>query len=251
MNKSNLLIIIFLVAIAVIMVNCSSHYDVVIKGGMIYNGSGNPPYQADIGITNGNIKTMGNIEKSGKINIDAKGLFVTPGFIDIHTHCSIGLQNNETKSATNYLTQGVTTVVTGNCGSGTYKVREYFSKLDSQGIGPNVVHLIGHGTIRRVVMGQEAREPTEEEIGQMKSLISQGMEEGAVGFSTGLFYTPGSYTKTDEIVELARKVKEYNGIYATHIRDESNYTIGLRESIKEAITIGEEAVAQVHYLTEN
>ena len=241
MNKSNLIIAIFLVATALIMVNCSSSYDVVIMDGMIYDGSGNPPYQADIGITNGRIKAIGHIEKSGKINIDAKGLFVTPGFIDIHTHCDSGLQNKEKKSAKNYLTQGVTTVVTGNCGNGTYKVREYFSKLDSQGIGPNVAHLIGHGTIRRVVMGREARKPTEEEIRQMKTLIARGMEEGAVGFSTGLFYAPGSYAKTEEIIELAREVKEYNGFYATHIRDESNYTIGLKESIKEAITIGEEA----------
>jgi N-acyl-D-amino-acid deacylase len=135
--------------------------------------------------------------------------------------------------------QGVTTVVTGNCGGGTYKVQEFFQKLEEQGIGPNVIHLVGHGTIRGHVLDQEDREPTEEELERMKKYLSQGMEEGAAGFSTGLFYVPGSYAKTEEIIELAHVAKNFDGIYATHIRDESNYTIGLIEAIKEAIAVGE------------
>ncbi|UCE22395.1 MAG: D-aminoacylase [Candidatus Aminicenantes bacterium] len=241
LNKLNFIISLLLGTFALLLVSCAPSYDVVISGGLVYDGTGSAPYEADIGIKDGIIRTIGNIKTSGNVNIDAEGLFVVPGFIDIHTHCDRGLQMDELKNAKNYLTQGVTTVVTGNCGGGTYRVEEFFSKLDSQGIGPNVIHLVGHGTVRREVMGQEAREPTADELDQMKKLIAQGMEEGAVGFSTGLFYAPGSFAKTEEIVELAFTVKEFNGIYASHIRDESNYTIGLKESIKEAIEVGERA----------
>ena len=219
----------------------STSYDVVIKGGTIYDGMGRTPFVADIGVANGTIKTIGNIETTGGSTIDAKGLIVSPGFIDMHTHCDSGLQSEKGKNVKNYLMQGVTTVVTGNCGGGTYRIEEFFSKLESRGVGLNVIHLVGHGTIRRIVMGQEAREPTDEELKRMKQLLAQGMAEGAAGFSTGLFYTPGNYAKTDEIVEMAHVVKQYDGIYATHIRDESNYTIGLKEAIKEAIAVGKKA----------
>ncbi len=241
LNKLNFIISLLLGTVAFLLVSCAPSYDVVISGGLVYDGTGITPYEADIGIKDGVIRTIGKIKTSGNVNIAAEGLYVAPGFIDIHTHCDYGLQVDELKNAKNYLTQGVTTVVTGNCGGGTYRVEEFFSKLESQGVGPNVIHLVGHGTIRREVMGQEAREPTADELEEMKKLIAQGMEGGAVGFSTGLFYAPGSFAKTEEIVELARAVKEYSGIYASHIRDESNYTIGLKESIKEAIEVGERA----------
>lgn len=241
LNKHSFIISLLLGVCALLLVSCSPSYDVVITGGLICDGTGSAPYEADIGIKGGQLKTIGQIRISGNVNIDAEGLFVAPGFIDIHTHCDRGLQVDELKNAKNYLTQGVTTVVTGNCGGGTYRVEEFFSKLDSQGMGPNVIHLVGHGTIRSAVMGQEAREPTSDELDQMKKLIAQGMEGGAAGFSTGLFYAPGSFAKTEEIIELALTVKEYSGIYASHIRDESNYTVGLKESIKEAIEVGERA----------
>ncbi|MGD2201555.1 MAG: amidohydrolase family protein, partial [Candidatus Bathyarchaeota archaeon] len=241
LNKHNFIISLLSGVVALLLVSCSPSYDIVVSDGMVYDGTGSVPYEADIGIRDGQIKTIGQIRTSGSENIDAEGLLVAPGFIDIHTHCDRGLQVDELKSAKNYLTQGVTTVVTGNCGGGTYQVDEFFSKLDLQGTGANVIHLVGHGTVRRGVMGQEARNPTTEELEQMKKLIAQGMEGGAAGFSTGLFYAPGSFAQTEEIVELARTVKEYNGIYATHIRDESNYTIGLKASIKEAIAVGEQA----------
>jgi N-acyl-D-aspartate/D-glutamate deacylase len=233
--------LIFIVLLALFMGACSSSYDVVIKGGTIYDGMGGTPYAADIGVANGVIKTIGNIKASSGPTIDAKGMIVTPGFIDMHTHCESGLRTEKGKDAKNYLMQGVTTVVTGNCGGGTYRVEEFFSNIESQGIGLNVIHLVGHGTIRGSVMGQEAREPTDEELEQMKQRLAQGMEEGAAGLSSGLFYAPGSYAKTDEVIELARVVKPYDGIYATHIRDESNYTIGLVEAVKEAIAVGEQA----------
>jgi N-acyl-D-amino-acid deacylase len=220
---------------------CSSSYDVVIKNGTIYDGTGAPPFVGDIGVADGMIKTIGAIKKTAALTIDAAGSVVSPGFIDMHTHCDSGLLTEKGKNAKNYLTQGVTTVVTGNCGGGTFRVQEFFGKLETQGIGLNVVHLIGHGTIRAIVMGQEARAPTDEELDRMKKLLVQGMEEGAAGLSTGLFYAPGSYAKTDEIIGLARVVKKYDGLYATHIRDESDYTVGLKEAIREAVTIGEQA----------
>jgi N-acyl-D-aspartate/D-glutamate deacylase len=237
-TKKNIFILSLL---ALFLMGCSTSYDVVIKGGMIYDGKGGAQRGADLGITDGIIKKIGKIKTSGGLIIDAKGKIVAPGFIDIHTHCESGLQRERGKDAKNYLMQGVTTVVTGNCGGGTYRVEEFFSKLESQGIGLNVIHLIGHGTIRASVMGQEDRKPTDEEMEQMKKLLAQGMAEGAAGFSTGLFYAPGSYAKTEEIIELAKIVKTYDGIYTTHIRDESNYNIGLKEAIREAIAVGEQA----------
>jgi N-acyl-D-amino-acid deacylase len=225
--------------IIITVISCSSNYDIVIKNGTIYDGSDNPPITADIGIKNGQIKTIGKINNSGKITINAENLIVAPGFIDVHTHCDRSILNSDLSNAKNYLTQGVTTVVTGNCGGGTYQVGEFFRKLDSLGIGVNVIHLIGHGTVRQAVMGQEAREPTTEELDQMKQLVSDGMKEGAAGISSGLFYSPGSFAKIYEIIELAKVVKQTDGIYASHVRDESNYNIGVKESIKEALVVGE------------
>ena len=170
----------FLLCISLLILGgCSSSFDIVIRGGMIYDGTGDTPFEADIGIKDGHIEAIGEIKRAGKTNIDAQGLFIAPGFIDIHTHCDRGLIREEGRSAKNYLTQGVTTVVTGNCGGGTYKVKEFFSELEDFGTGPNVIHLIGHGTIRREAMGQEDREPSDEELDRMKELMTQGMEEGA------------------------------------------------------------------------
>ncbi|RLD21481.1 MAG: hypothetical protein DRI71_08870 [Bacteroidetes bacterium] len=230
-----------LVALSIFFISCSPDYDLVIEDGIIYDGLGGAPYIANIAVKDGKIVKIGDFKADGLNVIDAKGFMVSPGFIDIHTHIDRGIVKPEGSSVQNYLTQGVTTVVTGNCGSGTWKVTNYFNRLDSIGIGPNVIHLVGHGTIRRSVMGQEDREPTAEELAEMKSLIAQGMQEGALGLSSGLFYAPGSFAKTEEVVDLARTVKEYQGIYASHIRDESNYTTGLVASIEEAIEIGEKA----------
>ena len=233
--------LLFLLIIACSTLQCTRDYEVVISGGTIYDGSGDAPFVADIGISDGIIQAIGKINPGKSKEIDATGLIISPGFIDMHTHCDWGLKTPGMSDAQNYLKQGVTTVVTGNCGSGTYKVTEFFNHLDSIGIGPNVVHLIGHGTVRRTVMGQEDRAPTDDEMEEMKELFAIGMKGGAAGFSTGLFYAPGSYSETNEIIELGKEVRAYQGIYASHIRDEGKFTVGLIASIEEAIAIGEAA----------
>ncbi len=226
-----------------IVFSCKTqNYDVIIFGGTIIDGSGSPGYNADIGITDGKIQKIGKLKRSQGIQIiDAAGKIVAPGFIDIHTHSDNGIRDQQRKNALNYLTQGVTTLVGGNCGGGTYDVSDYFLKLEEQGIGPNIVHLVGHGTIRQAVMEYEDRAPNKEEMEEMKSLVEKAMLEGALGLSSGLFYAPGSYARTEELIELCKVVKKYNGIYASHLRDESNYSIGLVSAIEEAIEIGEKS----------
>ncbi len=223
------------------LISCSKPYDAVILGGTIIDGTGSKGYPADIGIQKDIILTIGTLKASeGQKVIDAQGKYVVPGFIDIHTH-SDNIRNKKLKEALNYLTQGVTTMVTGNCGSGTFEVAEFFSTLEEQGIGTNIVHLVGHGTVRQAVMKNANRAPTEEEMQHMKSLVEKAMQEGATGLSTGLFYAPGSYAKTQEIIELTNVVKKHRGFYASHIRDESDYTVGLKAAITEAIDIGEKS----------
>jgi N-acyl-D-aspartate/D-glutamate deacylase len=242
MIKVQMKYVLFLVCLCVFIGGCSQQtYDIVIQDGTIIDGSGNVAYQANLGISDGTIIKIGKIKASqGTQTIDAEGKYVVPGFIDMHTHCE-NIRGEKRKEALNYLTQGVTTVVSGNCGSGTYKVEEYFNRLKEQGIGVNVVHLVGQGAVRFAVLKNADRAPTAEELDEMRSIVDLSMKEGAVGLSTGLFYAPGSYAETDEVIALCEVVKQYDGIYATHIRDESSYTIGLEASIREAIEIGEKS----------
>lgn len=240
-------ILIILILSAGLFLSCTnSHFDIVITNGTVYDGTGNAPVAADIGITADSIAGIGkNLLKRGAIVIDAGNLIVAPGFIDIHTHCDGEILTDGMNSVKNYLTQGVTTVVTGNCGSGTYEVDKFFRQIDSVGTGVNIVHLVGHNKIRSKVMGMDNREPTATELEEMKKLVAVGMEGGAAGISNGLFYTPCSYSSTGEVVELAKVAKAYDGFYATHIRDESNYNVGLEEAVKEAISVGEQTGIRV------
>ncbi len=217
-------------------------FDLVITGGTVIDGSGSPGVPADVAVQGDRIAAIGKIGAArGRRAFDASGMCVVPGFIDMHTHGDRRILDENGKSARNYLTQGVTTLVTGNCGDGTYEVAAYFARMKEQGIGPNIVHLVGHGTVRSAVMNGADRAPTPAELERMKSLVDKAMREGAAGMSTGLFYAPGSFAKADEIVALAEVIRPYGGMYASHIRDESNYTTGLEASIAEAIEIGERA----------
>ena len=229
---------IFVLLWLVIFINhgCSkTSYHIVIKNGTIIDGSGSPPFIADIGIAEKKIVFIGSIGKSeGDIIIDANGLMVTPGFIDVHTHCDRGISG--TPTVDNYIFQGVTTVIGGNCGGHQFPLNELFKSLKVKGISVNFASLIGHNTIRREVMNYSMDRPSAEELIRMKVLIEDEMKAGAMGFSTGLAYIPGTYSDTEELVELASAVKPFGGIYATHMRDQGE---NITQAIEEAIKIGE------------
>jgi len=228
--------IIFLLFISLLL-SCGlqPEYDLCIINGKIVAGDSNPWYIADIGIKNEKIVYIGDISKphAQKV-IDANGLYVCPGFIDIHNHSDRTIVNIPT--ADNYLLQGVTTVLGGNCGGHYYPVSEQFQKLKKKGIAINFCTLIGHNTIREEVMGLKMSAPSDEELDKMKKLVDQEMKSGAVGLSTGLAYMPGRYAETEEIIELASIVGKYGGMYASHIRNQGE---NITESIQEAIEIGE------------
>jgi N-acyl-D-amino-acid deacylase len=215
-------------------------YDMIIRKGRILDGRGSSPYSADIGIRDGKIITTGHlIGASSKRVINAQGYFVAPGFIDVHTHVERNLPEGPTPfRAPNFIRQGVTTIITGNCGSSVLSVRDLFKHLEQYGTQVNVATFIGHNTIRRNVMKSEDRAPTPIELSRMQELVKQAMDDGAMGLSTGLAYIPGKYAKEDEIVQLARVVAKEGGIYVSHIRDEA---AGGLEAVREAIEVGERA----------
>lgn len=223
--------------------------DLLIRGGQVIDGSGSAPMVADVGLQGDRIVFIGDAARSGIRafrTLDATGMVVAPGFIDPHTHTLEDLLDPLRKNNENYLMQGVTTVITGNDGDGPVHVAEVLSKWEQQGIGTNAALLVGHGTVRRSVMGMIDADPSPDQLARMKALVSQAMSEGALGMSTGLYYAPGSYSKTDEVIELAKVAAEKGGIYDSHMRDEDSYSIGLLGSIRETIRIGREAKISAH-----
>jgi N-acyl-D-aspartate/D-glutamate deacylase len=223
--------------------------DLLIRGGTVMDGTGSQPVITDIGIKADRIAFIGH-SSSGQVSaarsIDVTGLIVAPGFIDPHTHTFDDL-NTEGRSANlPYLMQGVTTVVTGNDGGGPISPASTFEIWQKQGIGTNAALLVGQGTIRQAVMKMSDAKPSAEELTRMKAMVGEAMDSGAVGISTGLYYAPGSYSTTEEIIELAKVAAAKDGIYDSHMRDESSYTVGLLGSIEETIRIGREAKIPVH-----
>ena len=221
--------------------------DVLIRGGSVYDGTGGAPRIADIGIRGDRIVFVGTAPTGAAAlrTIDAKGLVVAPGFIDPHTHIDEDLRDPIRRRLPGFLLQGVTTLVTGNDGGGTPAVGTARARL-AQGVGANIAFLVGHGAVRGAVLGMAARAPTATELDSMRSLVSRAMGDGAFGLSTGLYYAPGSYATTDEVIELAKVAQAAGGYYDSHIRDESSYTIGLLGAIDEAIRIGLESGIPVH-----
>lgn len=212
-------------------------YDILIKNGKIIDGTGNNWYYGDVAISNGKIIATGkHLQFSARQIIDATGLIVAPGFIDVHTH----IEGDEAKdpAAQSFIYDGVTTVVTGNCGASNINIAKYLSFIDSLRLSINVASLVGHNDVRKTVMGRVNRDATAPELQQMEKLVEDAMQDGAVGLSTGLIYIPGTYSKTPEIVALAKAAAKYNGVYATHMRDEGD---AVTSSIEEALTIGKEA----------
>jgi len=230
--------------------------DLVIRGGTIYDGSAAKPVIGDVAVTGDRIVYVGPSAKNpfkGKRVIDAKGLVVAPGFIDPHTHADTFLTASDPTLRLNlpWMMQGVTTIFTGVDGhgqpGGVSDVAGLFGGIEQNKFGINAAAYVSFGAVRRAVIGQDDRAPTPAELDTMKGMVAKGMCEGALGLSTGLFYAPQSFAKTDEVIALAKEAAKRGGVYDTHQRDESSYTIGVVNSTKEAIEIGRAAGMPVHF----
>ncbi len=234
-NKNKLVCV--LAMVCVLNTVAAQTADILIRNGKILDGSGNSWVYGDIAVQNGKIVAMGKLGKwTAARTIDASGLVVAPGFIDVHTHIEGDERKNPT--ADNFIYDGVTTVVTGNCGSSQVSMAAYFAMIDSLRPSINVAALIGHNDVRKAAMGSAKRDPTEEEMKKMEAIVEQAMKDGAVGMSTGLIYIPGTYSKTEEVVRLAKVASRYHGVYTSHMRDEGDSVI---QAIEEALYIGREA----------
>jgi len=247
------LIVLAGIAVPSIQKPASADYDLLIKNGLVLDGGLGEPVRADVAVKGDVIVRIGrSLGGHAARVIDARGLVVTPGFIDLHSHWTReklddGVIFPEGRSCLNFLLQGVTTIVSGQCGSSGWpmfeKPKTMMDLWEKEGIGPNLSLLVGHASVRDIVMGRENRAPTPEELSRMKDLVKEAMDQGASGLSSGLYYVPGIYAKTDEVIELAKVIAPYGGIYHTHIRNEED---GLLASIKEAIEIGAKAGVPTH-----
>ena len=223
--------------------------DLLLLGGEIHDGSGGEPFAADLGVRGDEIVFVGDASAEGvraAETLDVSGLVVAPGFLDMHAHSQIGA--DWAREALPFLYQGITTVVLGVDGGGSPEVAETLAGWQASGIGVNALTYVGHGAVRRRVLGEENRAPSEEELDRMRDLVRQGLEQGAFGLSSGLFYIPGNYATTEEVIELARVAAGYEpAIYDTHDRDlgAAYPSFGYLASIEEAIRIGEESGTKV------
>lgn len=245
----------------------SQQYDLIIRNGRVLDGTGNPWFPADIGVRNGRIVAVGSLAGAGATRvIDASGKYVTPGFIDIHSHADDGSSprggfrdpDPQIRSAPNLVSQGITTVVVNHDGRSPLPISEQRSLLEKNGIGTNALLLVGHGTLRSRVMGQDVRRvATPDEITRMRALLRENLQQGAVGLSAGLEYAPGRWSNTAEVVELARELSAVNGVYISHERSEGSdplwYVpsqdgpgpVTLLDAVRETIEIGEKTGARV------
>lgn len=224
--------------------------DVVIRGGTLHDGSAGAPYVGDVAIKGDRIVYVGTgAPMTAARTIDASGMIVTPGFIDPHTHADGFLRAPDAATRVNaaWLYQGVTSVMIGVDGSGTPDVGDDARKLTASGVGTNIVPFVGFGAVRQRVLGQAARAPDAADLARMQRLVAKAMCEGATGLSTGLFYAPQSFARPEEVIAVAREAAKRGGMYDTHQRDESSYSIGLLGSVREVLTIGREAGMPVHF----
>lgn len=216
--------------------------DILIRGGRVLDGSGNPWIYADIGIRGDRIVEMGDLRDArARRTIDASGLYVAPGFIDVHTHAGGGLATPELSAGEPLLAQGITTAILNPDGGGPVDLVEQRAALLRDGLGLNVGLMVPHGSIRREVIGMENRAPTAAEMQRMEELVRTGMLAGAYGLSSGPYYAPGSFSSTEELIELARVAGQHGGVYSSHIRDEADYSIGLVAAVDEVIRVAREA----------
>ena len=237
------------VVLAPVHAYAQARVDLLIQNGSVIDGTGSPARRADVGITGNRITFVGDATAarvSASRTIDAKGMVVAPGFIDPHTHTAGDLSNAQRKANLPYLMQGVTTVVTNNDGSGSIDIAKLTGGWTTNGIGTNAAVYVPQGSVRGAVMGMTDAAPSAAQMDSMKRLVARGMEAGAIGLSTGLYYAPGSYSTTDEVIALAKVAAQHGGLYDSHIRDESSFTIGLVAAVNEVIRIGREAHMPVH-----
>jgi len=217
-------------------------WDVLIRDARVVDGSGNPWFRADVAISGDRIAAVGDLgDGPARRVIDASDLWVAPGFIDTHSHASGGLESPDRSHARPQLAQGVTTVFVNPDGGGSVDIAAQRDSLTKDGLGVHVAQFVPHGSVRRAVLGSEDRLATPAELERMRDLVRRGMEEGAWGLSSGPFYAPGSYSDTHELVELAKEVAPWGGAYQSHVRDESDYTIGVVAALDEVITVAREA----------
>jgi N-acyl-D-amino-acid deacylase len=238
MHKFIAVLLTFILLAPILPLNAfaADDYDLVITNARIIDGAGNPWFRGSIAIKNGRIAKVGFFDASkAKQTIDAQNKIVAPGFIDVHTHVE---DIYDQPTADNFVRMGVTSLVTGNCGGSETDIARFLGRMKEKPLAVNLATLIAHGSVRAKVLGTDNRAPTPEEQAKMDALVEQGMKDGAVGLSTGLIYVPGTYAKTDEVLELAKVAARYGGIYASHIRNEEG---GVIDAIKEAIDIGERA----------
>jgi N-acyl-D-amino-acid deacylase len=242
-------------------------FDLLIRNGRVFDGAGNPAFPADIGVRDGKIVAVGRLADANAARvIDASGKFVSPGFIDIHSHADDGArarggfrdENAQVRAAPNLVSQGITTVVVNHDGRSPWPIKEQRELIEQKRIGPNTMLMVGHGAVRSQVLGRDARRPaTPEEVVKMRALVRQGLEEGAVGLSAGLEYEPGRWSETAEVVELAKELPAFDGVYISHERSEGSDPLWyvpsedgpgpptLLDAVRETIEIGESSGARV------
>lgn len=244
-------------------------FDLLVRGGRVLDGTGNPWFRADIGVRDGRIVAVGMLDNARADRVvDASGRYVSPGFIDLHSHADDGsariggstirTDSVHRKAAPNVVSQGVTTVVVNHDGRSPWPIRDQRSILERQGIGPNVMLMVGHGTVRRLVLGDDFRRPsTDAEVEEMRSLVRQALEEGAVGISAGLEYTPGRWSTTDEVARVVEELVAFDGVYISHERSEGADPMWfwpsqddpgpptLQDAVMETIEIGRHSGARV------
>src|SRR5215831_15198571 len=219
-----------------------ARYDLVLRNGRIMDGTGSPWYRGDVAITDDSIVAIApSIDTPAAQTIDVHGQIIAPGFIDIHTHARRGIFKVPT--APNYVRQGVTTVIEGPDGSSPLPLAPFLAERDALHKTPNIGFFVGQGSVREAVIGTANRTATPEEIQKETALVEQAMKDGAFGLSTGLFYVPGTFTPTEEVIELARVAGRYGGMHESHQRDEASRLI---DSVKETIRIGEEGHLPTH-----
>jgi N-acyl-D-amino-acid deacylase len=223
-------------AVATCSTTRAAEFDFIVTGGQVIDGSGQPAVVSNIGIKDGRITRFGDFSPGDSATIDAAGKYVAPGFIDVHTHSE---KVADLPAVENFLRMGVTTIITGNCGSSRVDVAKFFKELDETKLSLHVATLIGHNSVREKAMGGSfMRPPSEAQLSSMCSLVDQAMKDGAVGLSTGLIYLPGTFAKTGEIVSLAKVAADHDGIYASHIRSETHRIFG---ALDEFLTVAREA----------